>query len=204
MLLTAPNLHLLLLRSTCKPSRALPAPLPFHPLCLDKCANLPLVTKAWSSSMTSSSDLLWPLYLYYLTVVPWGSNETMQPKHLAQAWDIIITQKMSALFPCLGWVIFPGIVSYILQGFQESAFLEHSFDTWRITWVPSEGEWLSPLGCFLTPTNSLTLAGWSTIQFNSGTNYLELAPTPRFKRSVPQPALTWDASHKSWATHPSD
>lgn len=57
--------------------------------------------------------------------------------------------------------------------------------------------------------NSLTLwspAGCLIIQFNSDTNYLEWAQSPRVKGSVPQdcPTPISDASHKSQAACTSD
>lgn len=59
--------------------------------------------------------------------------------------------------------------SYILQGFQESAFLEYSSNPCRMTSVPP-ARWLwGPLGYFLTPASSLTPAGCSIIQLNSDT-----------------------------------
>lgn len=60
--------------------------------------------------MTSSSDLLWPLYLYYLTGALQESNEAMQSKFLAQACDIMNTQNVLAYFYIQIESSFPGIV----------------------------------------------------------------------------------------------
>ena len=66
-------------------------------------------------------------------------------------------------------------------------------------WKHSSGHWESKrkqlsLGCFLTPTNSPTLS----VQFDSETNYSELALTPQLKAPIQMP-LT-----KSQITHTSD